>query len=226
MKTWMASAFCLLAILIACSCSSGMESDIAGEGTLRVLPIEVRADSSVELLTRAVDEALQVDIMQGSTVVRTYQAGSEELDALISLPVGSYTLYAHTPYMGEAPSGEQGTATYAVSRDFQIRSGQTTTLGNLQAAQSNVGLFLQYQAEDFAAAFPTLVCTITSPSTGRTVEVTGTDNKELSYFNVPTDGVLQYSFVATNADGETFQSAVKSIRVSEAKNFYLLIGWD
>ena len=134
-----------ISLLALQACSSTGE-ELSAEGTLRVLPIEVKTEADVEpLSTRAVDEALQVDIMQGSTVIRTYDAGSSELNGLISLPVGNYTLYAHSPQMQEAANDEQGSPTYTVSRDFKIVADMTTTLGNLEATQSNVGVLLQYQ---------------------------------------------------------------------------------
>ena len=214
-----------ISLLALQACSSTGE-ELSAEGTLRVLPIEVRTEADVEpLSTRAVDEALQVDIMQGSTVIRTYDAGSSELNGLISLPVGNYTLYAHSPQMQEAANDEQGSPTYTVSRDFKIVADQTTTLGNLEATQSNVGVLLQYQ-EQFMDLFTSLSCTLSSPSTGRSVTISGTENRDLIYFHVPANGTLQYTFEATNQDGESFRSPVKTISVTEAKNVYVLVNWD
>lgn len=214
-----------ISLLALQACSSTGE-ELSAEGTLRVLPIEVKTEADVEpLSTRAVDEALQVDIMQGSTVIRTYDAGSSELNGLISLPVGNYTLYAHSPQMQEAANDEQGSPTYTVSRDFKIVADQTTTLGNLEATQSNVGVLLQYQ-EQFMDLFTSLSCTLSSPSTGRSVTILGTENRDLTYFHVPANGTLQYTFEATNQDGESFRSPVKTISVTEAKNVYVLVNWD
>lgn len=214
-----------ISLLALQACSSTGE-ELSAEGTLRVLPIEVKTEADVEpLSTRAVDEALRVDIMQGSTVIRTYDAGSSELNGLISLPVGNYTLYAHSPQMQEAANDEQGSPTYTVSRDFKIVADMTTTLGNLEATQSNVGVLLQYQ-EQFMDLFTSLSCTLSSPSTGRSVTISGTENRDLAYFHVPANGTLQYTFEATNQDGETFRSPVKTISVTEAKNVYVLVNWD
>lgn len=214
-----------ISLLSLQACSSTGE-ELSAEGTLRVLPIEVKTEADVEpLSTRAVDEALQVDIMQGSTVIRTYDAGSSELNGLISLPVGNYTLYAHSPQMQEAANDEQGSPTYTVSRDFKIVADMTTTLGNLEATQSNVGVLLQYQ-EQFMDLFTSLSCTLSSPSTGRSVTISDTENRDLTYFHVPANGTLQYTFEATNQDGESFRSPVKTISVTEAKNVYVLVNWD
>ena len=214
-----------ISLLALQACSSTGE-ELSAEGTLRVLPIEVKTEADVEpLSTRAVDEALQVDIMQGSTVIRTYDAGSSELNGLISLPVGNYTLYAHSPQMQEAANDEQGNPTYTVSRDFKIVADKTTTLGNLEATQSNVGVLLQYQ-EQFMDLFTSLSCTLSSPSTGRRVTISGTENRDLTYFHVPANGTLQYTFEATNQDGESFRSPVKTISITEAKNVYVLVNWD
>ena len=214
-----------ISLLALQACSSTGE-ELSAEGTLRVLPIEVKTEADVEpLSTRAVDETLQVDIMQGSTVIRTYDAGSSELNGLISLPVGNYTLYAHSPQMQEAANDEQGNPTYTVSRDFKIVADKTTTLGNLEATQSNVGVLLQYQ-EQFMDLFTSLSCTLSSPSTGRSVTISGTENRDLTYFHVPANGTLQYTFEATNQDGESFRSPVKTISITEAKNVYVLVNWD
>ena len=214
-----------ISLLALQACSSTGE-ELSAEGTLRVLPIEVKTEADVEpLSTRAVDEALQVDIMQGSIVIRTYDAGSSELNGLISLPVGNYTLYAHSPQMQEAANDELGNPTYTVSRDFKIVADKTTTLGNLEATQSNVGVLLQYQ-EQFMDLFTSLSCTLSSPSTGRRVTISGTENRDLTYFHVPANGTLQYTFEATNQDGESFRSPVKTISVTEAKNVYVLVNWD
>lgn len=224
MRIWNVALLCLsVALLFSCS---SQEEELRATGTLRVLPIEVKADADVQPLTRAVDESLQVDIMQGSTVVRSYEAGSSELDGLVTLPVGEYMLYVHTPDMSEAKDGELGGATYAVKREFKIVAGKTTTLGNLEATQANVGVLLQYQEDDFMECFTSLSCTVYSPSTGRSVIISGTDNRNLVYFNIPSDGKLQYTFFATNTDGETFQSPARDIEVSEAKNVYVLVGWE
>ena len=214
-----------ISLLALQACSSTGE-ELSAEGTLRVLPIEVKTEADVEpLSTRAVDEALQVDIMQGSTVIRTYDAGSSELNGLISLPVGNYTLYAHSLQMQEAANDELGSPTYTVSCDFKIVADKTTTLGNLEATQSNVGVLLQYQ-EQFMDLFTSLSCTLSSPSTGRRVTISGTENRDLTYFHVPANGTLQYTFEATNQDGESFRSPVKTISVTEAKNVYVLVNWD
>lgn len=214
-----------ISLLALQACSSTGE-ELSAEGTLRVLPIEVKTEADVEpLSTRAVDEALRVDIMQGSTVIRTYDAGSSELNGLIRLPVGNYTLYAHSPQMQEAANDELGSPTYTVSRDFKIVADMTTTLGNLEATQSNVGVLLQYQ-EQFMDLFTSLSCTLSSPSTGRSVTISGTENRALTYFHVPANGTLQYTFEATNQDGESFRSPVKTISVTEAKNVYVLVNWD
>ena len=216
-----------ISLLALQACSSTGE-ELSAEGTLRVLPIEVKTEADVEpLSTRAVDEALQVDIMQGSTVIRTYDAGSSELNGLISLPVGNYTLYAHSPQMQEAANDEQGNPTYTVSRDFKIVADKTTTLGNLEATQSNVGtVFRGWLEEAPMDLFTSLSCTLSSPSTGRSVTISGTENRDLTYFHVPANGTLQYTFEATNQDGESFRSPVKTISITEAKNVYVLVNWD
>ncbi len=224
-KKWVAQALCLLTVLVGSSCSSNIGADVEATGMLHVLPIGVKIDEDVQPMTRSVDETLQVDIMQGSTVIRSYDAGSKELDGLISLPVGNYTLYAHTPDMGEAANDELGAPAYSVSRAFSIIADKTTTLGNLEAVQANVGVLFQFQEDDFSA-FTSFSCTLTSPSTGRSVTIPGVDSRSLTYFNVPSDGVLRYSFRATNQDGETFISATKEVSVSKAGNIYVLVNWD
>lgn len=212
-------AFCLLG---ACTTEDNLP-EITAYGTLKILPIEIQTEAETEVVKRSVDASLQVDILQGSTIVRTYEAGSTALNSTISLPVGSYTLIAHTPDMSEAADNMQGNATYSVSQAFQIQADLTTTLGNLTATQANIGIYLLYQDELFTTAFTSVCCTLRSPSTGRQVEITGVDNKNLTYFNIPESGLLEYSFSVTNADGETFESGVKTLETTTAKNYNLNI---
>lgn len=194
-------------------------------GFLQVLPIDMETTVDMQPLKRSVDESLQVDILQGSTTVRTYTPGDTELDQPITLPAGDYTLYAHTPDMSEAPNGDQGTPTYSVRQVFQILDGETTTL-DLEATQTNVGILLTYQDELFGIAFTSVTCTLTSPSTGRSVTVEGTGNTSLTYFNLPADGRIEYTFSATNTDGETFTSPTQEITVNAPQNYLILIDWE
>lgn len=218
----------LLAICFLASCTQDNLPEINGYGRLSVSPINISTEVEMETraATRAVDSRLQVDILQGSTIIRTYEAGSEALNSPIILPVGNYTLIAHSPDMSEAANNVAGAATYSVSHDFQIEADMTTTVENLVASQANIGIMPQYNDDLFSTAFSSVSCTIFSPSTGRSIEITNVNNTELVYFNVPSDGILQYSFNATNTDGEVFNSESKTITATEAKNYLVLITLD
>lgn len=218
----------LLAIYILASCTQDNLPKTSGYGRLSVSPINISTEVELETkaANRAVDSRLQVDILQGSTIIRTYEAGSEALNSPIVLPVGHYTLIAHSPDMNEAANNVTGSATYSISRDFQIEADMVTTVDNLVAPQANIGISLQYQDDLFSTAFSSVTCTLYSPSTGRRVEITDINNKDFIYFNIPADGILQYSFNATNTDGEVFHSGIKNITATEAKNYLLLIAFD
>ena len=114
---------------------------------------------------------------------------------------------------------------HSVRQDFQIQADETTTL-SLEATQANVGILLNYSDELFGTAFNSITCTLTSPSTGRSVTVEGTDNTRLTYFNLPADGRLEYSIRATNTDGEAFTSPVWKITTDTPKNYLILIDWE
>ena len=127
-------------------------------------------------------------------------------------------------FMNEAADNVQGTPTYSVRQDFQIQADETTTL-RLEATQSNVGILLDYSDELFGTAFTSIACTLTSPSTGRSVTIEGTDNTAPTYFNLPADGRMEYTISATNTDGETFTSPVREITTDTPKNYLIQIDW-
>lgn len=213
----------LFIICLFISCTEDNLPEVNAYGQLEILPIEITTETDTEIIKRGVDSQLQIDILQSSTIIRTYEAGSTELNEKISLPVGDYTIIAHTPNMQEAANNIQGTPTYSVSKEFQIAANATTTIDNLTATQANIGISLDYQDELLTSAFTSVVCTLYSPSTGRTVDITGTDNKNLTYFNVPDNEILQYSFKATNTDGETFTSDTRTIEITTAKNYTIQV---
>lgn len=213
----------LFIICLFISCTEDNLPEVNAYGQLEILPIEITTETDTEIIKRGVDSQLQIDILQSSTIIRTYEAGSTELNEKISLPVGDYTIIAHTPNMQEAANNIQGTPTYSVSKEFQITANATTTIDNLTATQANIGISLDYQDELLTSAFTSVVCTLYSPSTGRIVDITGTDNKNLTYFNVPDNGILQYSFKATNTDGETFTSDTRTIEITTAKNYTIQV---
>ena len=226
MKRYLIYIYVLAGGLLAAACTQEEEAaqPATSTGHLLVLPIDIETAVDVQPLKRSVDDGLQVDLLQGSTTVRTYAPGDAALDQPLTLPVGNYTLYAHTPDMNEAADNVQGTPTYSVRQDFQIQADETTTL-RLEATQSNVGILLDYSDELFGTAFTSIACTLTSPSTGRSVTIEGTDNMAPTYFNLPADGRLEYTISATNTDGETFTSPVREITTDTPKNYLIQIDW-
>lgn len=211
------------ALLSACTAEESMPQ--GGKGFLALAPIQIETQTEAVPLKRSIDSRLQVDIYQGSTIVRTYEAGAAELGDLISLPAGSYTLTAHTPNTAEAADNEQGSPIYSVSRTFDIIVNQTTPVTGLAATQVNAGIRVEYTDDLFTTAFTSLTCTLTSPS-GRNVAIEGTDNRALTYFNLPSTGTVEYTIHATNTDGETFILGPKTITVDAPKNYYLTVGWE
>ena len=88
-----------------------------------------------------------------------------------------------------------------------------------------MGILLDYSDELFGTAFTSIACTLTSPSTGRSVTIEGTDNTAPTYFNLPADGRMEYTISATNTDGETFTSPVREITTDTPKNYLIQIDW-
>ena len=226
MKRYLIYIYVLAGGLLAAACTQEEEAaqPATATGHLLVLPIDIETAVDVQPLKRSVDDGLQVDLLQGSTTVRTYAPGDAALDQPLTLPVGNYTLYAHTPDMNEAADNVQGTPTYSVRQDFQIQADETTTL-RFEATQSSGGILLDYSDELCGTAFTSIACTLTSPSTGRSVTIEGTDNTAPTYFNLPADGRLEYTISATNTDGETFTSPVREITTDTPKNYLIQIDW-
>lgn len=215
-----------LCLILALSSCSNQEETPDGYGFLQVSSFGIDTQADVLPLKRSVDNRLQVDICQGASVIRTYDAGAPELDNPIPLPVGSYTLRAHTPGdMYEAADNEAGAPTYSVSTDFNITESNTTAIEPLTARQTNIGVRLQYPEEPFGTAFTKVTCTLTS-SSGRTVTIEGIEHPEYTYFNLPPDGKIQYSVYVINTDNEGYTLGPKAFTVQDARNYRITLEWD
>lgn len=215
--------FYIISVLLLFSCTEQESPD--GYGFLQVSSFGIETQAEVQPLKRSVDSRLQVDICQGATVIKTFPAGAPELNSPITLPVGSYTLRAHTPDMEEAAGNETGNPTYSVSTDFNITEGTTTAIEPLAARQVNIGVLLQYPEAPFGTAFTNVTCTLASPS-GRSVTTEGTGNTALTYFNLPENGQLQYTLKVVNTDDETYTLGPKTLPVEAGKNYCVQIDWD
>ncbi len=222
MKKFLFYIFSCIALV---SCSSEQDG-LKQEGYLHIASICIDSDCEILPLSRAVDNTLQVDIYQGTTKVRTIPAGDESLNGTISLPVGNnYKVRAHTAVETDAANNETGNPIYAGEQAFVINPDETTEIQGLVAKQINVGISLQYN--NTFSDFTNFVCTIQSPTSNRTVSISGMEDKTIYYFNVPDVGQkLQYKVEAVNEDGEAVTTGFRAIEVEGGKNYVLTIDWE
>lgn len=219
MRKWI-YILCLPLFLMACN-QQAVEQ--ISEGYLRVGKIEIMADQEVTpLQTRGVHESLQVDIYQGAVRVYSYAPGELVSDAPIALPVGQYTLVAHSVDMTEPGDGSCGVPLYSVSRDFEIQVDQTTTVDGLIALRVNAGVSVTYQDELFEQTMSEIQCVVQSPS-GRTVTISGTKDNSIYYFSLPENGKFTYYIKCKNIDGEDFQTEPKETVVDQPKNYVIKV---
>lgn len=210
----------LLFPLLLFSCQQSVIEDTM-EGYLRVGDVELAAEEEVlPLDTRAIHEGLQLDIYQGSVCLYSYAADDPALSQTISLPVGTYTLVAHSVNMNEPSDGSAGAPCYSVSREFEIKEGLTTQVEGLVAERVNVGISVRCADELFGQAMTEVSCVITS-SSGRTVTVSAMDDPSVYYFSMPSDQKLTYTVRCKNVDGEEFTASSEDFPVEQPKNYVL-----
>lgn len=203
------------------SCTNDI-SDSYSVGLLEINPIAVESNVEVSPLSRTVDDRLQIDIYNASTVVKTFQPGEAALDALIELPVGdNYRLIAHTPDMEEAGNQEAGVPLYSVSHDFIIQKDMVTKVEHLTAKQVNVGIGVNCDDEVFMTAFKSIECIISS-SSGRIVTIDVKQPQEKVYFNVGEGVVITYQIKSVNGDGEQFETEVKTLDLEKDTMDYVI----
>ena len=215
--------YIIIAAITLHACTSDQQPAQQGDGYLRIAGLHIKTETEQIPIKRAVNNSLQVDIYQGTTLVLSYAAGDTDLDSYITLPIGDYKLLAHTPDMNEAADNETGTPIYYAEKEFTISHNQLTTVDALTATQVNAGIRIEYQDKEFATGFSKLSCMLTSTETGRTVAIEGANDNSLYYFSIPGNGEIKYQITATNTDGESFSLAPGVLQVDAPKNYYLSI---
>lgn len=216
--------YLLFILLTGISCSDNLEQ--TNTGYLKMPEISIDTDVEIQELSRStVASDIQIDIYQGSTIIKTYLVGDPALNAPIVLPVGSYKLVAHTPNMKEAANQELGNPIYYAEGNFTVEADQTTVVEPLVAKQINIGIFLQFTDQLFNTAFTSITCRLQS-SSGRTVDIDCQKITDIVYFNLFEGGNLQYTIQATNIDGEEFTLETKNITMEEPKNYYVVVTFE
>lgn len=216
--------YLLFILLTGISCSDNLEQ--TNTGYLKMPEISIDTDVEIQELSRStVASDIQIDIYQGSTIIKTYLVGDPALNAPIVLPVGSYKLVAHTPNMKEAANQELGNPIYYAEGNFTVEADQTTVVEPLVAKQINIGIFLQFTDQLFNTAFTSITCRLQS-SSGRTVDIDCQKITDIVYFNLFEGGNIQYTIRATNIDGEEFTLETKNITMEEPKNYYVVVTFE
>lgn len=216
--------YLLFILLTGISCSDNLEQ--TNTGYLKMPEISIDTDVEIQELSRStVASDIQIDIYQGSTIIKTYLVGDPALNAPIVLPVGSYKLVAHTPNMKEAANQELGNPIYYAEGNFTVEADQTTVVEPLVAKQINIGIFLQFTDQLFNTAFTSITCRLQS-SSGRTVDIDCQKITDIIYFNLFEGGNIQYTIQATNIDGEEFTLETKNITMEQPKNYYVVVTFE
>lgn len=184
-------------------------------GTVSVV-LSKQAESP-ELVTRTVDDDLQVDVLDnGGTVLHHYDEGRAQaaLNELM-LEAGTYTLRAYTAnYSYEYSNAERGEAKYYAETTFQVQAGRHIRLG-LQVPMTNFAVSFTLP-DDIASRFTDIRFTLTHA--GRSLELS---SGETAYFDLTPAADLEYTLTMTNADGETgSKSAVLSVERQKAGTHY------
>lgn len=201
--------------LISCNKAEQSMIDVS-IGYFNISGLSLSCDGEILPITRAVDASLQLQILQGETVVKDYAPG-DDLSKRIVLPVGNYTLKAFTPNQSEAVNDESGNPIYGLTTSFEVKEADITSL-SLIVPQVNVGMNVN-ASDNFTANFHSISVVFSSVS-GRSVTIPVTTGPSAYYyFSVPMDGKLQYKVIAYNADEEEMTVTKSIADINTAKNY-------
>lgn len=189
-------------ILIALTLASCTQTDDVkpAMGTLTVELSKQAPDA--EVITRTVDDDLQVDVLDSEGTVLYHYAEGEAQTALnaLMLPAGSYTLRAYTAnHDAEYSSAERGEAKYYGETTFQVQAGRHIRLG-LQVPMTNFAVSFVLP-DEAAALFHNIRFTLTQGT--RSLEIS---TGETAYFD-PEPDTVDYELEVTNADEEVCQQS-------------------
>lgn len=201
-RIWLYTICLGLVGLFACQ-----QEDLPSVGETGFLSLEnmtVEVANTESISTRAVDDDLYVEIWDeaGSQVGETYEPGN--IPAKIELDPGNYTLKAYNAAFNEQ-SIDKGAAIYYIdNKFFTIEAGKVNYL-SVKVPMINIGVQLVLP-EGFSGDsgwFENYTFTVRVGE--KTVEL---KNEEIAYFSYSSDVTLSYQLIATNNDGEPFDSEV------------------
>ena len=189
--------YILLGIFLLASCQQ--ENEIpSGKGYLSVEGIELQSQVVTEVVSRAVDESLTVDLYKGEQFVRTLTP--EEMQNKIELePATDYMLKAYSANYGEESAWDnetKGEPIYYKEVPFEVKEGETTSLK------------IQVPMIDFAVCLDLSNVTgewlseynFTVTSSGRSVSL---KDGETVYFPYAEGVFFTYQLDVTNTDSES-----------------------
>ena len=165
-------------------------------GTVSVV-LSKQAESP-ELVTRTVDDDLQVDLLDAEGSVLYHYAEGEATAGLngLTLEAGTYTLHAYTAnYDAEYSSAERGEAKYYAETDIHVVAGRQQRVG-LQVPMTNMAFTLSLP-EGVGERFTNIRFSLTRGDRSRELA-----DGETAYFDLTPSADLEYTLEMTNADGE------------------------
>jgi len=188
--------YILLGIFLLASCQQ--ESDIpSGEGYLSVEGIELQSQMVTEVVSRAVDETLIVELWKGDTKIRVLSA--QEMQDKIKLEVADdYYLKVYSKnYGSESDWGNEtkGEPVYYKEETFVVEDGKTTSL-KMQVPMITfaVSLDLSEIKGDWLNDYSFVVTSDT-----RSVSLR---DKEIAYFPYSKGAFFSYQLKIRNTDFE------------------------
>lgn len=188
--------YILLGIFLLASCQQ--ENEIpSGTGYLSVEGIELQSQVVTEVVSRAVDETLIVELWKGDTKVRKLSA--QEMQDKIKLKVANdYSLKVYSSNYGDEltwSNAEKGDAVYYKEEFFVIEDGKTTPL-KVQVPMITFAVCLDL-SKIVGGWLTGYSFTVTSGE--RTVSLS---DKEIAYFPYSEGAVISYQLKITNLDSE------------------------
>lgn len=189
--------YILLGIFLLASCQQ--ENEIpSGTGYLSVEGIELQSQVMTEVISRAVDESLTVDLYEGGQLVSTLTP--EEMQNKIELePATDYMLKVHSANYGSESAWNnetKGEPVYYKEVPFEVTEGATTALKvKVPMITFAVCLNLTDVMGDWLKNY-----TFSVTSGNRTVTLQG---GETAYFPYSEGASFRYQLSVTNSDDET-----------------------
>lgn len=188
--------YILLGIFLLASCQQ--ESDIpSGEGYLSVEGIELQSQMVTEVVSRAVDETLIVELWKGDTKIRVLSA--QEMQDKIKLEVADdYYLKVYSENYGSESDWDnetKGEPVYYKEETFVVEDGKTTSL-KMQVPMITfaVSLDLSEIMGDWLNDYSFVVTSGT-----RSVSLR---DKEIAYFPYSEGASFSYQLKIMNTDSE------------------------